>query len=59
MASDKRNKVRIAQYISMIPYTQKKTMRKELREWRVHHGKKEKTPFEGYTFPGDPSQLGK
>lgn len=44
------DKVRIAQYISMMPAEETNT---ELREWRVHSWKNRIAP-EGYAFPGDP-----
>ncbi|MDC6354915.1 MULTISPECIES: phytanoyl-CoA dioxygenase family protein [Robiginitalea] len=44
------NKVRIAQYISMMPAEESN---RELREWRIHSWKDRVAP-EGYAFPGDP-----
>ena len=44
------NKVRIAQYISMMPAEEDN---EELREWRVNSWKHRISP-EGYAFPGDP-----
>lgn len=44
------NKVRIAQYISMMPA---ETENKELRDWRINSWKNRVAP-EGYAFPGDP-----
>jgi hypothetical protein len=44
------NKVRIAQYISMMPAQEEN---EELREWRIQSWKERKAP-EGYAFPGDP-----
>ena len=44
------DKVRIAQYISMIPAEEEN---KEMREWRIHSWKNRIAP-EGYAFPGDP-----
>ena len=43
-------KIRIAQYISMMPAEEKN---KDLREWRVNSWKDRIAP-EGYAFPGDP-----
>lgn len=45
-----RDKVRIAQYISMMPAQEKN---ESLREWRINSWKKRIAP-EGYAFPGDP-----
>lgn len=44
------NKVRIAQYISMMPAQEDN---KELRQWRINSWKERNAP-EGYAFPGDP-----
>ncbi len=44
------NKVRIAQYISMMPAEEDN---EALRNWRVHSWKNRVAP-EGYAFPGDP-----
>ncbi len=44
------NKVRIAQYISMMPAEESN---RELREWRIRSWKDRVAP-EGYAFPGDP-----
>ena len=44
------NKVRMAQYISMMPAEENN---EELREWRITSWKDRKAP-EGYAFPGDP-----
>lgn len=44
------SKVRIAQYISMMPAEPEN---KALREWRIHSWKHRVAP-EGYAFPGDP-----
>lgn len=44
------DKVRMAQYISMMPAEEDN---KELREWRVNSWKNRIAP-EGYAFPGDP-----
>jgi ectoine hydroxylase-related dioxygenase (phytanoyl-CoA dioxygenase family) len=44
------NKVRMAQYISMMPAEENN---EELREWRITSWKERKAP-EGYAFPGDP-----
>ncbi len=45
-----RDKVRIAQYISMMPAEEDN---EELRNWRIHSWKNRVAP-EGYAFPGDP-----
>ena len=45
-----KNKVRIAQYISMMPAEEDNH---ELREWRINSWKHRIAP-EGYAFPGDP-----
>ena len=44
------NKVRIAQYISMMPAEEGN---QELREWRIRSWRDRIAP-EGYAFPGDP-----
>jgi hypothetical protein len=44
------NKVRIAQYISMMPAQEDN---EELRQWRINSWKG-RDPMEGYAFPGDP-----
>ena len=44
------NKVRLAQYISMMPAEEDN---QELRDWRIASWKERKAP-EGYAFPGDP-----
>lgn len=44
------NKVRIAQYISMMPAEEDN---EALKEWRINSWKNRKAP-EGYAFPGDP-----
>ena len=44
------DKVRIAQYISMMPAEEDNA---ELRDWRVNSWKNRIAP-EGYAFPGDP-----
>jgi ectoine hydroxylase-related dioxygenase (phytanoyl-CoA dioxygenase family) len=45
-----KNKVRIAQYISMMPAQE---YNEELRQWRINSWKDRIAP-EGYAFPGDP-----
>ncbi len=45
-----KNKVRIAQYISMMPAEEEN---EKLRNWRTHSWKNRVAP-EGYAFPGDP-----
>jgi len=45
-----KNKVRIAQYISMMPAEED---HEELRQWRINSWKNRLAP-EGYAFPGDP-----
>ncbi|HEY1872714.1 MAG TPA: phytanoyl-CoA dioxygenase, partial [Chitinophagaceae bacterium] len=45
-----RNKVRIAQYISMMPAEEDNEV---LRQWRIRSWKERIAP-EGYAFPGDP-----
>ena len=44
------NKVRIAQYISMMPAEEDN---QAMRDWRIHSWKNRVAP-EGYAFPGDP-----
>jgi len=44
------NKVRLAQYISMMPAEEDS---EELRQWRISSWQERKAP-EGYAFPGDP-----
>lgn len=44
------DKVRIAQYISMMPADEDN---EEMREWRISSWK-ERNALEGYAFPGDP-----
>jgi hypothetical protein len=44
------NKVRIAQYIAMMPAQEDN---EELRQWRIRSWRDRKAP-EGYAFPGDP-----
>lgn len=44
------NKVRLAQYISMMPAEEDND---ELRQWRINSWKERRAP-EGYAFPGDP-----
>jgi hypothetical protein len=44
------NKVRMAQYISMMPAEEDNV---EMRNWRIHSWKNRVAP-EGYAFPGDP-----
>jgi Phytanoyl-CoA dioxygenase (PhyH) len=44
------NKVRLAQYISMMPAEEDN---EDLRQWRITSWKERKAP-EGYAFPGDP-----
>jgi hypothetical protein len=44
------NKVRLAQYISMMPAQEDN---EELRRWRISSWKERRAP-EGYAFPGDP-----
>lgn len=48
--NNSKNKVRIAQYISMMPAEEDNT---ELRDWRINSWKNRIAP-EGYAFPGDP-----
>jgi hypothetical protein len=47
-----KSKVRIAQYISMMPAQQDD---EQLKEWRISSWRDRKAP-EGYAFPGDPRQ---
>lgn len=49
-ANRSENKVRIAQYISMMPAEEEN---EALRQWRINSWK-ERNPPEGYAFPGDP-----
>jgi Phytanoyl-CoA dioxygenase (PhyH) len=49
-ANNTKDKVRIAQYISMMPAEENNA---SLREWRVNSWKNRIAP-EGYAFPGDP-----
>jgi hypothetical protein len=49
-ANNSKNKVRIAQYISMMPAEEDN---EALREWRINSWKNRVAP-EGYAFPGDP-----
>ncbi len=44
------NKVRLAQYIAMMPAQEDN---EELRQWRINSWKERQAP-EGYAFPGDP-----
>jgi Phytanoyl-CoA dioxygenase (PhyH) len=48
--NNSKDKVRIAQYISMMPADEENT---EMRDWRIRAWKEKITP-EGYAFPGDP-----
>lgn len=48
--ANRSNKVRIAQYISMMPAEEEN---EALKAWRVQSWKERKAP-EGYAFPGDP-----
>jgi hypothetical protein len=48
--ANRSNKVRIAQYISMMPAEENN---KALKDWRIQSWKERKAP-EGYAFPGDP-----
>ena len=50
---NKSNKVRIAQYISMMPAEEDNS---ELRDWRVNSWRNRIAP-EGYAFPGDPRKF--
>ena len=50
-----KNKVRIAQYISMMPAEEEN---ESLKKWRINSWKKRIAP-EGYAFPGDPRKLEK
>ena len=47
------DKVRIAQYISMMPAEEKN---KPLKKWRINSWKNKIQP-DGYAFPGDPRKL--
>jgi hypothetical protein len=49
-ANQSEDKVRIAQYISMMPAEEEN---ESLRQWRIHSWKNRIAP-EGYAFPGDP-----
>jgi hypothetical protein len=49
------DKVRVAQYISMMPA---EPHNKALKQWRVNSWQHKIAP-EGYAFPGDPRQLEK
>ena len=49
-ANRSKDKVRIAQYLSMMPAQEENTA---LKEWRVNSWKDRIAP-EGYAFPGDP-----
>ncbi|HET7116162.1 MAG TPA: phytanoyl-CoA dioxygenase family protein [Hanamia sp.] len=49
-ANNSKNKVRIAQYISMMPAEEDNAA---LRQWRINSWKNRIAP-EGYAFPGDP-----
>ena len=49
------DKVRIAQYISMMPAEEEN---ESLKQWRINSWKKRIAP-EGYAFPGDPRKLEK
>ncbi|MFN5575411.1 MAG: phytanoyl-CoA dioxygenase family protein [Bacteroidota bacterium] len=49
-ANQSEDKVRIAQYISMMPAEEEN---ESLRNWRIHSCKNRLAP-EGYAFPGDP-----
>ncbi|HEY5465206.1 MAG TPA: phytanoyl-CoA dioxygenase family protein [Hanamia sp.] len=49
-ANNSKNKVRIAQYISMMPAEESN---EALREWRINSWKNRIAP-QGYAFPGDP-----
>ena len=46
------NKVRMAQYISMMPAEEEN---ETLKQWRINSWKERNAP-EGYAFPGDPRQ---
>ncbi|MEQ9301590.1 MAG: phytanoyl-CoA dioxygenase family protein [Cyclobacteriaceae bacterium] len=48
--NNSKDKVRVAQYISMMPAEEDNV---ELREWRINSWKNRVAP-EGYAFPGDP-----
>ncbi|MEX2511926.1 MAG: phytanoyl-CoA dioxygenase family protein [Cyclobacteriaceae bacterium] len=50
-----RDKVRIAQYISMFPAEEEN---EALRQWRINSWKNKLIP-EGYAFPGDPREIEK
>lgn len=49
-ANHSKDKIRIAQYISMMPAQENNT---ELKEWRINSWKNRIAP-KGYAFPGDP-----
>ncbi len=49
-ANNSKNKVRMAQYISMMPAEENN---ESLRQWRINSWKNKIAP-EGYAFPGDP-----
>jgi ectoine hydroxylase-related dioxygenase (phytanoyl-CoA dioxygenase family) len=49
-ANNSKDKVRIAQYISMMPAQEDN---EELKQWRINSWKNKISP-EGYAFPGDP-----
>ncbi|RFM33551.1 phytanoyl-CoA dioxygenase [Chitinophaga silvisoli] len=49
-ANNSKDKVRIAQYISMMPANENN---EEMRQWRIRSWKEKVAP-DGYAFPGDP-----
>lgn len=49
-ANNSKDKVRIAQYISMMPANERN---EEMRQWRIRSWKEKVAP-DGYAFPGDP-----
>ena len=49
-ANTSENKVRMAQYISMMPAEEEN---EPLRKWRISSWRERRAP-EGYAFPGDP-----
>jgi ectoine hydroxylase-related dioxygenase (phytanoyl-CoA dioxygenase family) len=51
-ANNSSDKVRIAQYISMMPADEDN---EDMRQWRISSWKERRSP-EGYAFPGDPLQ---
>jgi len=51
--NNSKDKVRVAQYISMMPAEESN---EELRNWRINSWKKRIAP-EGHAFPGDPRKL--